>query len=611
MRKLSFLFVVILVIAAIACGPFVLALASYAGSMSGSFSAGASSYYKQNRTPVDPSCAIDGDEYSSWDSYGEYEWAWFELTSKTGRVSVDGLRIMNGKCKSKAYGDEYYYKNARIKRFSLLVDGIYQFSRVIKDTREWQYVGFGKTLTGTSFRILVESVYEGTGTPKGNYGVCITELELIPASVTPAPTFKGTPKPITKVTPTPTKKITPTPTVRATATLTPVDTAIHEGIYLTADDEPMPSDAAEFGKMLNTIEDITANVDLLLKAMGIADIYSENAIIAAEAYLSIHPEVRQVCRAGSGLVFETSDGLLGGFATDKYEPGYAGFSQVSAKDAFETYLEESDTGDIIIPTSATLTNKNVRLLVFDTTDDQMNAIYEFDRRILNDYSRRIGGTFTSYTGQDALKAIRDKSYADSGFLAIAGHGIKMDFWNYNGEFIVPSTFINAGTYDGSEEIFDFVDFDNGPTSKKKDLFFESKGNGRFMVAFRYKWLENISGEAIFDNTLVVPAVCYFGRDNNLINYFLDRGAAAVIACSRKLSLYQHYMSLYALTADAECFDSAQNVESLLSRHTTSTLTYDERMEIVDATSASMSIQERLDLRDIDSFRWLASCVMQS
>lgn len=176
---------------------------AYASAGMSDFSASASSYYTQNKTPTDPSCAIDGNEYSSWDSYGEYKGAWFQLTSKYGSVSLNGFRIVNGKCKSTAYGDTYYAKNARIKRFSLYVDGIFAFSGELKDTNQWQTVRLGKTVQGTQFRLYIDDVYEGSGTPKANFGVCITEIEIMKSSDA---AMASTSKPSSKTTPAETAK---------------------------------------------------------------------------------------------------------------------------------------------------------------------------------------------------------------------------------------------------------------------------------------------------------------------------------------------------------------------------------------------------------------------
>ena len=50
----------------------LLAGSAYASAGMCDFSASASSHCKQNKTPTDPSCAIDGNDCSSWDSCGEY-----------------------------------------------------------------------------------------------------------------------------------------------------------------------------------------------------------------------------------------------------------------------------------------------------------------------------------------------------------------------------------------------------------------------------------------------------------------------------------------------------------------------------------------------------------
>lgn len=226
-RKLIIILTAIMLLSFVQIG--TIALPAQASTVANFFSASASSYYTQNRTSVAPSCAIDANEYSSWDSYGEYEGAWLELTSKNGVVAISGFRIENGKCKSRDYGDTYYYKNARIKAFSIYVDGARVYNGKLKDTNHWQEVDFGQAFAGTKFRLRVDSIYAGTGTPKSNFGVCITEIEPIVVKVKPAPTQTPLPTP----TAVPTVKPVETPTV--TATIAPAIVLGPESVILDTD----------------------------------------------------------------------------------------------------------------------------------------------------------------------------------------------------------------------------------------------------------------------------------------------------------------------------------------------------------------------------------------
>ena len=149
------------------------------GSTYSPFTASASSYYYQTYNPVDPSRAIDSNSATSWDAYGEYAGAWYQLTSNSGPITISGFTIQNGK--STSGGTTNYYRNARIRNFSLYVDGVYVCSGTLRDTNAWQTVSFWNNVRGTTFRLYVDSVYGGTGTPIGNYGVCITEIALTQA----------------------------------------------------------------------------------------------------------------------------------------------------------------------------------------------------------------------------------------------------------------------------------------------------------------------------------------------------------------------------------------------------------------------------------------------
>ena len=152
----------------------------YGGSSAGTaFTVSASSFAASGSENCDPTKAIDNDAYTSWNTNGEREGAWIELISTSGPRTVNGLRIQNGYHRRQTSSSLYYYRYSRVKSFSLYVDGIYVMSGKLDDTFDWQNVPFGYQITGTVFTIFIDSVYQGTGTPESNYGVCITDILLI------------------------------------------------------------------------------------------------------------------------------------------------------------------------------------------------------------------------------------------------------------------------------------------------------------------------------------------------------------------------------------------------------------------------------------------------
>lgn len=144
----------------------------------GNLAVTASSYYEKNNPPVYPSRVIDGKDSTSWDAWGEHENAWIKLTATDGYdYLISGFYIVNGKGVNKK-SMEYWYKNSRVKDFSVYVDDQYIGSYTLKDDRTPQRIDFPQAVVGSSVRIQIDTVYKGKSYYEKNYGVCIAEIEL-------------------------------------------------------------------------------------------------------------------------------------------------------------------------------------------------------------------------------------------------------------------------------------------------------------------------------------------------------------------------------------------------------------------------------------------------
>ena len=139
------------------------------------YTATASSYYYYGNTANLPACAVDGNDTTSWDAYGEHAGAWFRLTSNDGQKELNGLRIINGHSMKDKNGSSVYYKNSRIQNYSIYVDGRYVMSGTLADHNNWQNIVFPYTVYGSNLTMYIDTVYQGSGN-SATYGVCITEI---------------------------------------------------------------------------------------------------------------------------------------------------------------------------------------------------------------------------------------------------------------------------------------------------------------------------------------------------------------------------------------------------------------------------------------------------
>ncbi len=147
-------------------------------SYSTGFAATASSYYEKNTPSVAPSMMVDGSLSTSWDAWGEYEGAWLAISTIDGyEYKINGFTINNGK-NLRNGNDEYFKRNSRIKDCTVYIDGVFVGRYMLQDTSSAQTVSFNTPINGKQFKIVVDTVYQGTKYQDPNYGVCVTEIKL-------------------------------------------------------------------------------------------------------------------------------------------------------------------------------------------------------------------------------------------------------------------------------------------------------------------------------------------------------------------------------------------------------------------------------------------------
>ena len=132
----------------------------------------ASSWFRGNNPSVHPSKMMDGNIMTSWDSDDEsHPDFWFTATDGN-EYTVSGIRIVNGK-----YNEYYYYRNGRVAKLDMYVDGEYVTTFSVNDERGvYQTVWFDVPVSGTEFYFHVSYIYRGNHETRED--LCISEFEL-------------------------------------------------------------------------------------------------------------------------------------------------------------------------------------------------------------------------------------------------------------------------------------------------------------------------------------------------------------------------------------------------------------------------------------------------
>ena len=264
---------------------------------------------------------------------------------------------------------------------------------------------------------------------------------------------------------------------------------------------------------------------------GYEDAYSPEAIAAGAEYLEANGLVKETLIEDGVLLILSNDGVPCLY----YDTPDDAAGAVTASEAYEAYTSGLSTADMTVLSSIAPTNNNLQLMVFAPEDSVMSEFGSFATAFLNDFSNDKGGLrFISLTDQDARDCIESGEYTDCGLLLIGAHGGRIYGRTF---FEIDHVDTNdvMGCFDQVSEVLDL------------EPSFLMKWGLKFDKVVTYKYLEQYIGDRLFDNTVVQLFICYAAMDQELIDFFLDRGATAVIACSDPYKLQQAKLDTLRIT----------------------------------------------------------------
>lgn len=287
---------------------------------------------------------------------------------------------------------------------------------------------------------------------------------------------------------------------------------------------------------------------------GFADPASPEALEAVSAWLEADERVQTVRPAGEGLVFSTTDGLVGSYGLNRVSGNNFGY--VDEEDAFETYQEGGGTAGLYISSEIPRTNSRILHLSPNSEDDLVVLFSPFFRASEEKLAEGTEGTLTWSEAEDATARLMAGNFTDFGLTVLNTHGglfqredgsdmlfmvlgersreqiwELMDLLNYSKE-----DQLLTHQEDGSYYHLWGMTGDMGSLRFLVDVTVDTTGHATYHLNMTSSYLECALGDKVFDNTIFYFAVCNAGADDTMVQLLHRHGASAVIGCRQALDV---------------------------------------------------------------------------
>ena len=153
---------------------------------------------------------------------------------------------------------------------------------------------------------------------------------------------------------------------------------------------------------------------------GFEDPFSEDALEAVFAWLKADERVQAVKPAGSGLLFSTTDQLIGSYGLNRVTPNTFGY--VDEEEAFQAHQEGKSTAKLYIPSEIPRTNSNILHLSPYADDELVERFGGFFRISEEKLVERVGGTLTWTESENAIEKLINGEFTNYGMTVLNTHG---------------------------------------------------------------------------------------------------------------------------------------------------------------------------------------------
>lgn len=308
--------------------------------------------------------------------------------------------------------------------------------------------------------------------------------------------------------------------------------------------------------LLETAEDLVAYV----RKRG-QEYYDEAGLQAAADWLAADSRVASVEVYQDGVIYLTRDGLAGSYGMGRYEEGYLGKAkQSSLSKAYADYTAGEDLSDTYLTSRLTLTNTRLVRLAPLGYDINQRA-----DRVLYRLSEKINGSVETWEGRDAVWALGNGTYTDSGLVLLTTHGnllekrdgsnlLSFQLGDFSWADFEALTEGEEGELWGSASSFDgFTGIwnrfwagvsDNYRSEEYRLVYDATPENGEetdeeiYTILGTTNYVIQGLSDRLFDNAIIYFNVCCGASDEQLLGAFRDHGAAAFLGA--KDSIYNAY-----------------------------------------------------------------------
>lgn len=322
---------------------------------------------------------------------------------------------------------------------------------------------------------------------------------------------------------------------------------------------------------------------------GFEDPFSEQTLQDISEWLEADERVQAVRPAGDGLLFATTDSLIGSYGLNRTSPNTFGY--VDAEDAFQVYQDGETTVGLYIPSEIPRTNTQILHLSPYSDDELVQRFGTFFRDSEEKLVERVGGRLTWTESKDAVAKLANGEFANYGMAVLNTHGGLLQ--RKDGSDML---FMAMGERSKAQiwELMDLMDYtqqsrsvtplengyfnnlwgmidDTGSVRWLVDVMIDPTGHATYHLNMTSSYLECALGDRVFDNTILYFAVCKAKADDQMVQLLHRHGASAFIGCRENLEIglsiafLEQMAEVMGTPANEYAFGTLENVSGYVLR----------------------------------------------
>lgn len=285
-----------------------------------------------------------------------------------------------------------------------------------------------------------------------------------------------------------------------------------------------------------------------------ADPFSGEALEEISAWLEVDERVQAVKPAGNGLLFATTDSLIGSYGLNRTSPNTFGY--LDEDEAFAAYQAGKTTVEFYIPSEIPRTNSQILHLSPYSDDEFVQRFGGFFRASEEKLVERVGGRLTWAESEDAAQKLMNGEFTNYGMTVLNTHGgllqrkdgsdmlfmtmgerTKAQIWelmelmNYT-QLSQSVTPLEDGYF---SNVWGMID-EPGSIRWLVDVMIDPTGHATYHLNMTSSYLECALGDKMFDNTILYFAVCQAKSDDQMVRLLHRHGASAFIGCRENLDV---------------------------------------------------------------------------